>query len=90
MALVLQNIKAAYSNLKNYIPETLKAFEHETGLQLTFANYFKHHDLMTEKVLAMKTARMESENENGSRPRSIRRARPSGSTITLPGKTMRT
>jgi hypothetical protein len=54
MVLVLQNIKAAYSNLKNYIPETLKAFEHETGLQLTFANYFKHHDLMPEKVLAMK------------------------------------
>lgn len=54
MALVLQNIKAAYSNLKNYIPETLKAFEHETGLDLTFTNYFRHHDLVPEKVLAIK------------------------------------
>jgi superfamily II DNA or RNA helicase len=39
MEQVIANIKAAYSNLKNYVIETLKTFEQDTGKELTFSNY---------------------------------------------------
>jgi len=53
LELVIKNIKTAYSNLKTYIPETIKAFEQDTGMQLTFTNFINHYDLMAEKVLSM-------------------------------------
>lgn len=55
MEAVLANIKAAYSNLANYLRETIPAFEKETGLSLTFANYFNYHAISPTRALSSKT-----------------------------------
>ena len=54
MDVVLANIKAAYSNIRNYVAETLKTFEQDSGLPLTFANYVKTHDIDPAKILDIK------------------------------------
>ncbi len=45
MAMVIQNIKNALSNLKVYVKETISTFTQDTGKALTFSNYIQHHDL---------------------------------------------
>ena len=54
MEQVIANIKAAYSNLKNYVIETLKTFEQDTGKELTFSNYIYTYDIDPIKLLDMK------------------------------------
>ena len=55
MKVILENIKSAYSKLDNYIPETIKAFKQDTGLNLTFNNYFNYHEIPAANALLRKT-----------------------------------
>ncbi len=55
MEQVIDNIKAAYSNLKNYVPETLKTFEQDTGKKLTFSNYIYTYDIDPSRLLNVKS-----------------------------------
>ena len=41
MEAVLKNIKAAYANLRTYIPETIKTFAQDTGKELSLKNYLE-------------------------------------------------
>ncbi|NBY42194.1 MAG: NgoFVII family restriction endonuclease, partial [Verrucomicrobia bacterium] len=54
MEQVISNIKAAYSNLKNYVIETLKTFEQDTGKELTFSNYIYTYDIDPSRLLDIK------------------------------------
>jgi superfamily II DNA or RNA helicase len=54
MDVVIANIKAAYSNIRNYVSETLKTFEQDTGLKPTFSNYIKTYDIDPAKILDIK------------------------------------
>jgi hypothetical protein len=54
MEQVIANIKAAYSNLKNYVIETLKTFERDTGKELTFSNYIYTYDIDPSRLLDIK------------------------------------
>lgn len=55
MAAVLKNIRAAYSNLQNYIPETLKTFRQDTGKDLTLANYLAAYAIEPERMFKDRT-----------------------------------
>lgn len=55
MEQVMANIKAAYSNLKSYVPETLKTFEQDTGKKLTFSNYIYTYDIDPSRLLDVKS-----------------------------------
>ena len=52
---VLRNIKAAYSNLAAYVPETLKTFKQDTGKELSFKNYLEAYDIEPERLLKART-----------------------------------
>lgn len=54
MEVVVANIKAAYANIKNYVTETLRTFEQDTGKRLTFGNYIKTYDVGPGRVLEIK------------------------------------
>jgi hypothetical protein len=54
MDVVIANIKAAYSNIRNYVAETLRTFEQDTGLKPTFSNYIKTYDIDPAKILDIK------------------------------------
>jgi len=43
MAAVLKNIRAAYANLRTYIPESIKTFRQDTGKELSLKNYLEVH-----------------------------------------------
>ena len=51
MAAVLKNIKAAYANLRTYIPETIKTFAQDTGKELSLKNYLEVHARSPERLL---------------------------------------
>jgi len=55
MAAVLKNIRAAYSNLQNYIPETLKTFRQDTGKDLTLTNYLAAYAIEPERMFKDRT-----------------------------------
>lgn len=55
MEQVVANIKAAYSNLRPYIKETLATFERDTGKQLTFGNYIQTYDIEPSRILDIKS-----------------------------------
>lgn len=55
MDAVLKNIRAAYSNLRNYIPETLKTFRQDTGKELTLTNYLEAYAIEPERMFKDKT-----------------------------------
>ena len=55
MELVLANIKAAYANIKNYVAETLRTFEQDTGKRLTFGNYINTYDIDPARILEIKS-----------------------------------
>jgi len=55
MEAVLKNIKAAYSNLRTYIPETIKTFQQDTGKELSLKNYLEFHAIEPERLLKDKT-----------------------------------
>jgi len=55
MEQVIANIKAAYSNLKNYVKETVASFEQDTGRRLTFANYIETYDIDPARLLNVKS-----------------------------------
>jgi superfamily II DNA or RNA helicase len=48
---VLENIKANLTNLAVQIPERLQTFVSDTGKDLTFANFIRHHDYEPERLL---------------------------------------
>jgi hypothetical protein len=55
MEQVIANIKAAYSNLKNYVKETVASFEQDTGHRLTFTNYIQTYDIDPARLLDVKS-----------------------------------
>ncbi|MDP2864801.1 MAG: ORF6N domain-containing protein, partial [Elusimicrobiota bacterium] len=55
MAAVLKNIKAAYANLRTYIPETIKTFRQDTGKELSLKNYLEVHAIEPERLLSDRT-----------------------------------
>ncbi len=55
MEQVVANIKAAYSNLKNYVKETVASFERDTGKPLTFANYIYTYEIDPTRLLDIKS-----------------------------------
>lgn len=55
MESVIKNIKAAYSNLRTYIPETIKTFKQDTGKDLSLKNYLEVHAIEIERLLSDKT-----------------------------------
>jgi len=55
MEQVIANIKAAYSNLKNYVKETVASFEQDTGRRLTFTNYIQTYDIEPARLLDVKS-----------------------------------
>lgn len=55
MESVVRNIKAAYSNLRAYIPETIKTFRQDTGKELSLKNYLEVHAIEPERLLGDRT-----------------------------------
>lgn len=55
MDAVLRNIRAAYSNLRNYIPETIKTFKQDTGKELTLTNYLDAYAIEPERMFKDRT-----------------------------------
>ena len=55
MEAVIKNIKAAYSNLRNYIPETIQTFEQDTGKELTLTNYLDAYAIEPERMFKDRT-----------------------------------
>jgi superfamily II DNA or RNA helicase len=55
MEQVVANIKAAYSNLKNYVKETVATFEQDTGKRLTFGNYIHTYEIDPARLLDVKS-----------------------------------
>lgn len=55
MEQVVANIKAAYSNLKNYVKETVATFEQDTGRRLTFGNYIHTYEIDPARLLDVKS-----------------------------------
>ena len=55
MAAVLKNIKAAYANLRTYIPESIKTFAQDTGRELSLKNYLEVHAIEPERLLSDRT-----------------------------------
>jgi hypothetical protein len=55
MEAVLKNIKAAYANLRTYIPETIKTFAQDTGKELSLKNYLEVHARSPERLLGDRT-----------------------------------
>jgi len=55
MAAVLKNIRAAYANLRTYIPETIKTFAQDTGRELSLKNYLEVHAIEPERLLSDRT-----------------------------------
>ncbi len=55
MEQVIANIKAAYSNLKNYVKETVATFEKDTGKRLTFGNYIQTYEIDPARLLDVKS-----------------------------------
>lgn len=55
MEQVVANIKAAYSNLKNYVKETIATFEQDTGKRLTFGNYVHTYEIDPARLLDVKS-----------------------------------
>jgi superfamily II DNA or RNA helicase len=55
MEQVVANIKAAYSNLKNYVKETVATFEKDTGKRLTFGNYIHTYEIDPARLLDVKS-----------------------------------
>ncbi len=55
MEQVVANIKAAYSNLKNYAKETVATFEQDTGKRLTFSNYVHTYEIDPGRLLDVKS-----------------------------------
>ena len=52
---VLDNIKRHYQNLRVAVTETLKSFENETGLPLTFGNFVRETGYEAHQLLGKKT-----------------------------------
>lgn len=55
MEQVVANIQTAYSNLKNYVKETVATFEQDTGKPLTFSNYIHTYDIDPARLLDVKS-----------------------------------
>ena len=55
MDAVIKNIKAAYSNLGTYIPETIKTFKQDTGKELSLKNYLEVYAIEPERLLKKMT-----------------------------------
>jgi superfamily II DNA or RNA helicase len=55
MEQVVANIKAAYSNLRSYVKETLATFERDTEKKLTFGNYIQTYDIEPSRILDIKS-----------------------------------
>ena len=55
MEQVVANIKAAYSNLRTYVKETIESFERDTGKTLTFRNYVQTYDIDPSRILNIKS-----------------------------------
>lgn len=52
---ILQNIRHCLGNLSNFIPESIRTFESETGLPLNFANFVESTALSPIEILRNKT-----------------------------------
>ena len=52
---VLENIRENLSRLALQIPDRLQTFTNETGLELTFGNFIRHHDYAPENLLINET-----------------------------------
>lgn len=55
MESVIRNIKAAYANLKVYVPEAIRTFERDSGRKLTLGDFLEVHGIEPERLLKEKT-----------------------------------
>ncbi len=52
---VLENIRNSLGNLRSFVPETIRTFESETKLPLTFGNFIRETDLSPVELLKNRT-----------------------------------